>query len=113
MRCYRFSRLNLSFSMVAKTNASSVTFQKSAQWPQTVLSQVYSNWRVRQALLSSEPLPGKSSSARAETDRGSKVVKPSNAIALIGGSELPTVGTIPPNKQVATLPVAKFTNCRD
>src|SRR6516165_8252567 len=59
----------------------------------------------------SRNLRGKSCSARAKTDRGSKVVKPSNAIAFIGGSELPTVGTIPPNKQVATLPVAKFTNC--
>src|ERR1700712_3510948 len=48
-----------------------------------VRSQEYSNCRVRQALLNSAPLPGKISSALANTGRGSMIGKPSKAIALI------------------------------
>ena len=44
---------------------------------------MYSNRRVRHALLNSGPLPGKTSSARAKTGRGSKTGNASNNIALI------------------------------
>src|SRR5579884_3163349 len=45
-------------------------------------SHVYSNCRVLQALLSSGPLPGNTSSTNANTGRGSKIGKASNKTAL-------------------------------
>src|SRR5579884_642931 len=45
-------------------------------------SHVYSNCRVLQALLSSGPLLGNTSSANANTGRGSKIGKASNKTAL-------------------------------
>src|SRR5580658_324205 len=78
-----------------------------------VLSHVYSNWRVRQALLNSNPRPGNNCSTRAKTGRGSKIGKASNAMALIfGTSDRPIARDDVARTLVAATPATMGTNSR-
>jgi hypothetical protein len=60
-----------------------MTPRKSRYLCAAVRSHAYSNCRVRQTLDNCAPRPGKSSSAIAKMGRGSKIGKPSKAIALM------------------------------
>src|SRR5258705_3664649 len=85
-KAFRFSFvISRSSDLPSKTSASSITPRKSRYLWAAVRSHVYSNCRVRHTLDNSAPRPGKSSSAIAKMGRGSKIGKPSKAIALIAG----------------------------
>jgi len=65
---------------------------------------------MRHALLRSTPFPGKSSSASAKTDRGSNVVRPSKAMALILGSVAALASGLDAARPDATPATARLRN---